>query len=204
MTLLIPYASLEPSPWKNGGGSTTEIAISPAAANLDNFDWRISLATVASDGPFSPFPGIDRTLALVEGAGLVLDISLGLDAESRLLNREEPVVEFAGEAQVHATLALAGSATTDFNVMTRRTRCSHRFGKRSLSGLSQFVPRGDFTILFLAEGDSLAVSSDAERIGLVRYDAVVFDNDAVWTLEAGQATVYVVDIMLKTRPTHGL
>jgi len=193
MTLLIPYASLEPTPWKNGGGSTTEIAISPAVANLDNFDWRISLATVAADGPFSLFPGIDRSLVLVGGPGMILDV----DGDSRyVLSEEEPLVEFAGESKVMATLALAGATTTDFNVMTRRARCHHRVGRRILSGMSQFAPRGDFTVLFLAEGDSLAVSSDAERIGLVRYDAVVFDNTDVWTLEAGQATVFVVDIFL--------
>ena len=193
MTLLIPYASLEASPWKNGGGSTTEIAISPSVASLDNFDWRISLATVASSGPFSSFPGIDRTLALVEGPGMILDV----DIDSRyLLSDEEPVLEFAGESQVVATLALSGGPTTDFNVMTRRARCHHRLGRRSLSGMSDFAPRGDFTVLFLAEGDSLAVSSDAERIGLVRYDAVVFDTTDIWTLEAGQATVFVVDIFL--------
>jgi environmental stress-induced protein Ves len=123
-------------------------------------------------------------------------ISTG-DGDSRfVLSEDDPVLEFAGEAQVLATLALAGSATTDFNVMTRRARCSHRLGKRTLSGMSEFAPRGDYTILFLAEGDSLAVSSDAERIGLVRYDAVVFDNTDIWTLEAGQATVFVVDIVL--------
>jgi environmental stress-induced protein Ves len=191
MTLLIPFAGLEPAPWKNGGGSTTEIAITPVGATLDKFDWRISLATIAASGPFSAFPGVDRSLALIDGAGVVLDIG---DEGRFTLSEDNPVVEFAGEAQVTATLTLG--ATTDFNVMTRRERCHHRLGRRVLSGASEFAPRGDVTILFLAEGDSLSVSSDAERIGLVRYDAVVFDSSAVWTLEAGQATVFVVDIFL--------
>ena len=46
----------------------------PEGASLDTFDWRISMARVASDGPFSEFPGIDRTLAVVEGSGMVLTI----------------------------------------------------------------------------------------------------------------------------------
>ena len=191
MTLLIPFAGLEPAPWKNGGGSTTEIAIAPVGASLDKFDWRISLATIAASGPFSAFPGVDRTLALVDGAGLVLDIG----NEGRfVLSEDDPVVEFAGESAVVATLTLG--PTTDFNVMTQRERCHHRLGRRVLSGSSEFAPRGDVTILFLVEGDSLAVCSDSERIGLVRYDAVVFDTGTVWTLEAGQATVFVVDIFL--------
>ena len=191
MTLLIPFASLEPSPWKNGGGSTTEVAVSPPGAGLDAFDWRISLATIAADGPFSVFPGIDRTLALVDGPGVLLD--LGEEGKFSL-SEDDPVIEFAGEAQVSASLA--GAPTLDFNVMTRRARCHHRLGRRVLTGLSDFAPRGDMTVLFLAEGDSLSVASDSERIGMVRYDAVVFDGGSVWTLEAAVATVFVVDIFI--------
>lgn len=191
MTLLIPYASLEAAPWKNGAGSSTEIAAAPAGAGLDEFEWRISLATIAQDGPFSAFAGIDRTLALVQGPGVILDV----DGDSRFaLSEDDPVIEFAGESEVVATMM--GAPSTDFNVMTRRARCHHRLGRRILSGISEFAPRGDVTVLFLADGDSLSVSSDAERIGMVRFDAVVFDTDTVWKLEAGQATVFVVDIFL--------
>lgn len=191
MTVLIPYASLEPSPWKNGGGSTTEIAVVPPGAAFDEFDWRISLATIAHDGPFSVFRGIDRTLALVEGPG----VSLNIDRDSRfVLSEDAPIVEFPGEAEV--TASLLGEPTTDFNVMTRRSRCHHRLGRRRLEGISEFAPRGDVTILFLSEGESLSVSSDTERIGMVRFDAVIFDTDTVWKLETGEATVLVVDIFL--------
>ncbi len=59
-------------PWKNGGGHTTEIAAFPAGAGLASFVWRVSIADVLQDGPFSPFPGIDRTLVLLEGEGMRL------------------------------------------------------------------------------------------------------------------------------------
>ena len=72
MATLIPYASLCAAPWKNGGGSTMQIAIWPLDVGLDNFDWRISLATITADGPFSVFPGIDRSLVLVDGDKLRL------------------------------------------------------------------------------------------------------------------------------------
>ena len=77
MTLLIPYAGLESAPWKNGGGSTTEIAIAPPGAGLDDFDWRISLATISEDGPFSVFPGIDRTLILHTTEGPNVEAAVG-------------------------------------------------------------------------------------------------------------------------------
>jgi environmental stress-induced protein Ves len=45
-------------PWKNDGGVTLEIAVLPSASSAGDFDWRISMATVAADGPFSVFPAI--------------------------------------------------------------------------------------------------------------------------------------------------
>jgi environmental stress-induced protein Ves len=189
MTTLIPFAGLSPVSWKNGGGSTTQVAIFPPDAGFDDFDWRISLATIASDGPFSQFPGVDRTLVLVEGNGVTLDI----DGEDRvIINDDEPMIAFHGESTVVAKLNRG--PTTDFNVMTRSERCHHEFGRRRLDGEGRFAVRADITILFLAEGDSLTVSSDAERIGMVRYDAVVFDSEALWTLEAAQAEIFIVDI----------
>ncbi|MES3023790.1 MAG: HutD family protein [Pseudomonadota bacterium] len=189
MTSLIPYAALAPTCWKNGGGSTIEIAVAPMGAGFDDFDWRISLATIAQDGPFSVFPGIERTLALVEGAGMTLDI----EGHSRFcLSDDTPVLEFAGESVVKASLN--GGATTDFNVMTRRARCHHRLGRRTLAGSAEFAPRGDLTLLFLADGESLSVSSEVERLGMVRFDALLVDPGTVWTLEADRATVFIVDI----------
>lgn len=188
MTVLIPFAGLSPVPWKNGGGSTIEIAIGPQDAGFDNFDWRVSLATISEDGAFSQFPGVDRTLALVDGHGMTLQI----DGEPALISDAEPVIAFDGSSEVQAKLNRG--PTLDFNVMSRSECCWHQFGRRRLSGDSTFVARADVTVLFLAEGDSLQLASDNERVGLVRYDAVVLDQGTVWSLEAGQATIYIVDV----------
>jgi environmental stress-induced protein Ves len=188
MTVLIPFAGLSPVPWKNGGGSTIEIAIGPPDAGFEDFDWRVSLATIEKDGAFSLFPGVDRTLALVEGHGMTLDI----DGDPILITDGDPVVAFDGSSQVNAKLSRGGS--TDFNVMTRSERCYHTFGRRRLSGDSTFVARADVTVLFLAEGDTLELRNEQERIGLVRYDAVVLDPGSVWKLEAGQGMIYIVDV----------
>ena len=195
MTMLIPFAGLVPVPWKNGGGSTTEITIEPPGALIHDFDWRISLATIAQDGPFSLFPGVDRTLALVSGPGLVLDVD---DSRRFELDDEDSIIEFAGEAAIQATLN--GGPTIDFNVMTRRAVCHHKFGRRRLDGKSVFAPRGDRSVLFLADGEGLSVSSDDERIGLVRFDAIMFDTETVWTLEADEATIFIVDIFFGCAP----
>jgi environmental stress-induced protein Ves len=189
MTQLIQYASLRPAPWKNGGGSTTEIAVSPNGAGFDEFDWRISLATITQSGPFSSFPGIDRSLALVDGDGVLLDFG----DERFVLSPGEPLIEFAGEDEVHATVT--GAPTTDFNVMTRRGRCRHRLEPLVLRGTEALKRRSATTLLFLAEGESLTLSSARERIAMVRYDVVVMEAEEAWTLETSLATVFVVDII---------
>ena len=188
MTMLIPYASLSQVPWKNGGGSTTQIAVFPPDAGFEDFDWRVSLATIAEDGAFSEFPGVERTLALVEGHGMTLEI----DGETMLLSKADPVVAFDGESRVVATLSRGPS--TDLNVMTRLDRCYHQFGRRVLSGESRFVARAPVTVLFLAEGDSLELCNDQQRINMVRYDAVLLDQGTTWTLQAGQGTIFIADI----------
>ncbi|CAN7726958.1 MULTISPECIES: HutD/Ves family protein [Duganella] len=189
MTQLIQYASLRPAPWKNGGGSTTEIAVFPTGAGFDEFDWRISLATISQSGPFSSFPGIDRSLALVDGDGVLLDFG----DERFVLSPSEPLIEFPGEAAVHATVT--GALTTDFNVMTRRGRCRHRLEPCVVRGTEELKRRGGTTLLFLADGESLTLSSARERIAMVRYDVVVMEAEEAWTMEASLATVFVVDIV---------
>jgi environmental stress-induced protein Ves len=113
-----PVVSLDEvaaTPWKNGGGSTRTLALYPTDASLQDFVWRVSLAEVASSGPFSSFPGIARTIALWSGNGMVLE-QCGRPAY-RLDNPLDPY-EFPGEVAVQATL-LHGP-TTDLNLMVRR------------------------------------------------------------------------------------
>jgi environmental stress-induced protein Ves len=188
MTMLIPYAGLAPVPWKNGGGNTTQIAVFPPDAGFDDFDWRISLATIAEDGAFSAFPGVDRTLALVDGHGMTLEI----DGEAVLLSKADPVAVFDGESRVVAKLNRGPS--TDFNVMTRSDRCYHQFGRRMLSGESTFIARAPVTVLFLAEGDALEICNDDQRISMVRFDVVLLDQGTTWTLDAGQGMIFIADI----------
>lgn len=191
MSILIPFAGLATVPWKNGAGSTTQIAADPPESGYDDFNWRISLATISENGPFSLFPGVERTLALVDGHGLTLDID---DDDRVLVGKDEPVLAFSGDSAVKATLNRGPSV--DFNVMTRSQTCYHLFGRRRLNGNpSGFAPRGDVSVLFLAEGDSLSVSSDGERIGMVRFDTILFQRDSmVWRLEGGPGVVLIADI----------
>jgi uncharacterized protein len=118
---LLRGAALVASPWKNGGGVTREIAVASIAshtgASLDTFAWRVSVADVAQAGPFSRFEGVDRTLVLLEGAGMLLDES-GATAVAHALTQPLDVARFAGEAAIDARLV--DGATRDFNLMVRR------------------------------------------------------------------------------------
>lgn len=102
-------------PWANGGGATRQVAIDPPDGSLaKGFRWRVSRARVTSDGPFSLLPGVDRSLWLVSGAGMRLDVAGTEVVLARSLQR----FDFAGEAVVHATLR--DGPCEDFNVMVAR------------------------------------------------------------------------------------
>ena len=108
--------ALPASPWKNGGGSTREIACWPPGADFDGFDWRVSIATIAASGPFSRFAGVDRVITLLGGDGVRLH-GEGID---HLLDVPLAPFAFSGDAAVAGTLL--GGDSSDFNVMTRRGR----------------------------------------------------------------------------------
>lgn len=112
-------ATLPTMPWMNGGGVTREIACWPPGAGFDTFDWRMSIATIASDGPFSVFAGTDRVITLLEGGGVHL--ATGDGAIDHRLDTSWAPFAFPGEATIHGRL-LAGECA-DLNVMTRRTVC---------------------------------------------------------------------------------
>lgn len=133
---LIPADAMRRMPWKNGGGVTTEIAIAPPGATLDNFDWRVSTAQVDAAGPFSRFAGMDRSLAVIAGGRLTMHRA---DAEAVTLAPGEAPARFPGEADVHATL---DAPLSDFNVMTRRDAWAHHAEAIALAaGERRSLPR---------------------------------------------------------------
>jgi len=134
-------------PWKNGGGATTELLIEPPGATLDGFCWRLSMATVASSGPFSSFPGIDRTLLLLEGGGLELDH--GPHGRVLLPGPLEPAA-FAGEWPTSGRL-LDGPCR-DFNVMSDRARVRHRLLVLRPGPAPAALPAAPTVLVFCAGG----------------------------------------------------
>lgn len=131
-------------PWKNGGGETTEIAIAPEGAPLDAFDWRVSTARVASDGPFSIFPGIDRSLTVLEGAGIALDLQ---GRATATLTPESPPYAFPGDLLLNARLV--DGPIVDLNVMTRRGRARCVVSKNATAASADHAALGDVLLLLV-------------------------------------------------------
>jgi environmental stress-induced protein Ves len=134
MTLFehVPLAAQPVQAWANGGGSTRQVAIEPRDGSLARgFRWRVSIAQVASSGPFSHLPGVDRSLWLLRGDGVQLALHDGAGGRTVVLDRALQRFDFAGETAVACTLL--GGACEDCNVMTARDRIvvdahMHRLG----------------------------------------------------------------------------
>ncbi|HCB2602201.1 TPA: environmental stress-induced protein Ves [Citrobacter koseri] len=102
--------------WRNGAGETREICCFPPATR--DFHWRASIASIAGNGEFSLFPGVERVITLLEGGEVMLE---GVNTFTHTLKRHQPFT-FAGDSVVKATL-LEGQMSMDLNIMTRRDRC---------------------------------------------------------------------------------
>jgi environmental stress-induced protein Ves len=184
MVRLLRFHELPVVPWRNGGGVTREVAASGAPGG--NFLWRLSIATVSADGPFSSFVGIDRTIAVLAGRGIALDMpdrTVTLDTES------EPFA-FTGEAPVSARV-IEGE-TTDLNAMSRRGAFTHAIRQLPSDGHPSIKGTADDTVVVF--GGTTVVETMGEAFEAGRFDALVgIEREAHITIspEPGAATYLI-------------
>lgn len=169
--VLLRAADRASTPWKNGGGETANVAIFPEGAGLSDFDWRISIARVDGDGPFSAFPGIDRTLTILSGGSMALN--------GHVLVPESAPYSFDGEMPVQAVVI--GGPIHDLNVMTRRGRFSH-----SVARVRGPVALGGVPAV------RLLLALDGGYRGLSRWDALLVGPEDVATVTGEGAGLLVV------------
>jgi len=112
--ILTHASTATPAPWKNGGGVTRELLRLPAGG--DDWTLRISVADIAADGPFSPFPGITRWFAVLDGAGVRLAFA------DRTLNVGPGDAPLRFEGADAPGCTLLDGPTRDLNVMVRHDR----------------------------------------------------------------------------------
>ncbi len=177
-------------PWKNGGGETREVAVWPEGAALDAIEWRISLATVASDGPFSTFGGVTRTLCVIQGAGIELRVG---DEPTRTLRTTSEPCTFDGEAPAKASLI--DGPIVDLNVMSRRGRFRHHVRRQFVSGSREILAAAASTIIFCRDGAVLCTDASG-RGELQAEDCALVEGapQAVRLSAAQRAEVLVIEL----------
>lgn len=142
---IVRYNSTVPTRWKNGLGEARQVATWPADAAL--FSWQASIARMTGKLPFSDYPGIDRSLCIIGGDGLIITSphrELVLDGASKPFH-------FPGEeAIVGETIGTA--EMVDFNILTRRGVLEHQTERLEVSagGILRIVR--DFLVIFSQNG----------------------------------------------------
>ncbi|MBL1102401.1 HutD family protein [Streptomyces sp. 205] len=177
---LLPAADHATLTWKNGGGTTREIAHFPSGAGMDDFIWRISLAEVRKDGPFSEFGQVDRILTMVDGAGMELTV----DGHKRLIDTRYVPHALSGDAPT--ACRLLDGKVVNLNVMWRRGQAQ----------VSVAIVRGCRALSVAVGAQSLVVALDAPTtvagLSLSRYDAALLSCGEAELDTAGAAAVFTL------------
>jgi environmental stress-induced protein Ves len=201
---IIRFADLKPEPWLNGGGVTRQVAGHPgrasgpgaASGHKDGWDWRVSIAEVSKAGDFSPFPGMERVLTVVEGELLLLTV----DGAEHPLEKYR-AFRFSGEAGT--TCALPTGDVRNLNVITRAGKykgftsiieLSKKRAHPLFAGQLGVLLQGQATA---ADGPGAGTETGTEGPGPValdRYDAVVgSDSGSPEILGRGFLAVVSID-----------
>lgn len=166
---VVPRAAGQRMRWKNGAGWTTEIARRDADDGA--FDWRISVAEVDADSDFSPFPGCDRTLLVLDGEGIELRVE---GSEPALLGPRSGPHAFSGDAP--ARCRVLDGPTRDFNVITRRSAFAHKVMFRPLVGpMLLLAEPGTTWIAHLVAGR--AARQHGDDLALSPGDTLLLESD---------------------------
>jgi hypothetical protein len=188
---VVRFTELTAVPWRNGGGITREV-VSAGGSGAQGFDWRISIADVNEPGPFSTFPGVERTITVVGGEGM----DLVIDGVQHLLGLHEPL-SFDGASRAWGS-PLAGPVR-DLNVMTSNDRLSATVAIRDLSETRPIAVDGR-QVLVLLTGSAVVVGAGGSRAGLRLLDAVCPCGQHVRLVEgSGRAAVVRIEDHSQTR-----
>jgi len=164
-------------PWANGRGTSYEIASDRSDAG--EWTWRLAMAPVNEDGPFSRIECVNRFLAVVEGAGMLLSVD-----RKKVQCKPMQVVRFRGDAITEA--ALTDGPITDINLMIRRKEAEGEMAVITDSGLLNEAS------IIVALGGSAQVKCGDSTIELERHDSILECDAETVSLVSG--TVCVVSV----------
>ncbi|MGW6062645.1 HutD/Ves family protein [Streptomyces sp. NPDC055189] len=192
---VLRWSQYRSMPWKNGGGTTREVAAGtvqappPPAQSADGFDWRVSVADVDAAGSFSTLPGIDRVITPVEGEGMVLTV----DGTPQPVG---PLSPFAFSGDATTDCRLESGAVRNLNVMTRRGRATARVRIVTVTAAQKadLTCAAGETLLVMAATEGIAVGgADDRESTLGRLDCVRHAGPDALTLR-GEGTMAVIRI----------
>lgn len=174
----VPERDFRAMSWRNGGGTTWEIARGrlDGGAPEAEWDWRFSLAKIAVDGPFSAFHGVDRWLTVVAGEGIALTVN-GVPA--RHLHRGDDI-QFSGESEIGCVL-LSGP-TRDLNLMVDR-----RAARLVPGGEERRIAAQADDVIVLYAMEEVALQTEAERMCLESGSALIGRGGVSAMIEGGCA-----------------
>lgn len=163
---VLSCADYQQMAWKNGAGSTLEVAAAPVGSGLPDFYWRVSIADVEAEGPFSLFPGVDRVLTLVDGPSMVLAVD---STDYRLT----PATPFAFPGESTVSCRLPAGPIRGINVMTRRGRAAASVTVLDVEAHRDItVHPGEILLTFALSGQLALSVSELAPVALERLDAV--------------------------------
>lgn len=183
---IIRFADLKPQPWRNGGGITRQIAGHTGTAPDGGWDWQVSIAEVTKAGDFSPFPGMERVLTVVDGELLLLTV----DGAEQPLEKYRPF-RFPGGAATACSLP-----TGDVRNLNVITRAGSYKGFTFIIEISKKRAHPLFAgqLGILLQGQATASDGAHEPEVLNRYDAVAgSDEDSPEILGRGFLAVVSID-----------
>ena len=148
--------------WRNGLGSTVEI-MKRNRPGSEDFAWRISMAAVVADGPFSCFKNYDRTLLLLDGNGVTLGINKDQTdfTEDISLHNSLQAARFRGDDPTVATLH--DGPITDFNIMTHRDHCDAEVVCGHQSEERRVTVDCDEIVIYCVTGELVIESASGEK-----------------------------------------
>ena len=164
-------------PWANGRGTSYEIASDRDESG--EWTWRLAMAPVNEDGPFSRIECVNRFLAVVEGAGMLLSVD-----RKKLQCLPMQVVRFRGDAITDATLT--DGPIMDINLMVRRKEADGEMAIVSDAGVLEGAS------IVVAIGGSAQVKCADSIIDLERHDSMLECGEEAVSLMSG--TVCVVSV----------
>jgi len=182
-------------PWKNGLGSTLELATN-AAEPGGPWTWRLSLADVPTRASFSAFPGVDRHLAVLDGAGMKLE----RNPEQIEVPREGRAFSFAGEDAIVGTPV--GSGVRDANLMLDRTKWTGSLEIQRVRERHLLEVEADVVLVFAAQTSDFLRCATKEESCVLSADSTLLSTGLV-RLEASHCTLVIARIDARARSNVG-